>query len=210
MDEWVNSRDSGKSKRLKTPSFEQIDQKLYEFMVYQRSVKKFTNFRSNFTNRSYEIGRKNECQRFQGFGYGESNDVNQETVEKWKRKISRLIAGYEAKDLYNADQTCLFFKGILTESLVLKSESSSGGKKAKDRLTVLMCGSTAGEIRKPLVIGKSKKPRCFKSMDISSLPVCHVYEYSALDKGLTHRMNYRGLGQSTDILSTDQTDNQKY
>jgi hypothetical protein len=26
MDEWVNSKNSGKSKRVKTPSFEQIDQ----------------------------------------------------------------------------------------------------------------------------------------------------------------------------------------
>lgn len=32
MDEWVNSKNSGKSKRLKTPSYEQIDQKLYEWL----------------------------------------------------------------------------------------------------------------------------------------------------------------------------------
>ncbi|VVC38848.1 Hypothetical protein CINCED_3A022601, partial [Cinara cedri] len=43
-----------------------------------------------------------------------------------------------------------FFKGIPTESLVLKSESCSGGKKAKDHITVLICGNMAGEIRKPL------------------------------------------------------------
>lgn len=37
MDEWVNSKNSGKSKRLKTPSFEQIDQKLYEWFISVRS-----------------------------------------------------------------------------------------------------------------------------------------------------------------------------
>lgn len=42
-----------------------------------------------------------------------------------------------------------------------------------------MCGSMAGEIRKPLVIGKSKKPRCFKSMDISSLPVISKFNKKA-------------------------------
>ncbi|CAI6369824.1 unnamed protein product, partial [Macrosiphum euphorbiae] len=110
---------------------------------------------------------------------GEANDVNQETVVEWKQKISRLIAGYESKDVYNADETGLFFRGIPTKSLVQKSESCSGGKKAKDRLTVLMCGSMAGEIRKPLVIGKSKKPRCFKNMDISSLPVIWKFNKKA-------------------------------
>ncbi|KAL4098198.1 hypothetical protein QTP88_022846 [Uroleucon formosanum] len=84
-----------------------------------------------------------------------------------------------AKDVYNADETGLFFRGIPTKSLVQKSESCSGGKKAKDRLTVLMCGSIAGEIRKPLVIGKSKKPRCFKNMDISSLPVIWKFNKKA-------------------------------
>jgi len=39
----------------------------------------------------------------------------------------------------------------------------------------------AGEIRKPLVIGKSKKPRCFKNMDISSLPVIWKFNKSLDD-----------------------------
>lgn len=42
-----------------------------------------------------------------------------------------------------------FFKGILTKPLVLKSDSCAEGKMAKDRLTVLMCGSMAGEIWGP-------------------------------------------------------------
>jgi hypothetical protein len=37
----------------------------------------------------------------------------------------------------------------------------------------------AGEIRKPLVIDKSKKPRCFKNMDISSLPVIWKFNKKA-------------------------------
>ncbi|VVC34849.1 Homeobox domain-like,HTH CenpB-type DNA-binding domain [Cinara cedri] len=37
MDEWVNNKNSGKNKRLKTPSFEQIDQKLYKWFISVRS-----------------------------------------------------------------------------------------------------------------------------------------------------------------------------
>jgi hypothetical protein len=38
----------------------------------------------------------------------EVNDVNQDTVEEWKRKISGPIAGYETKDVYNADESDIF------------------------------------------------------------------------------------------------------
>ncbi|KAL4132599.1 hypothetical protein QTP88_009723 [Uroleucon formosanum] len=187
MDEWVNSKNSGKSKRVKTSSFEQIDQKLYEWFVSVRS-KNLPISGPIIQTEAMKLAEKMNVKDFKASNgwlekfkkrhdivwkqvSGEANDVNQETVVEWKQKISRLIAGYEAKDVYNADETGLFFRGIPTKSLVQKSESCSGGEKAKDRLTVLMCGSMAGEIRKPLVIGKSKKPRCFKNMDISSLPV---------------------------------------
>ncbi|KAF0729976.1 Uncharacterized protein FWK35_00029960, partial [Aphis craccivora] len=47
----------------------------------------------------------------------EANDVNQDTVENWKRKLLVLIKEYEAKDIYNANETGLFFRGIPTKSL---------------------------------------------------------------------------------------------
>ena len=50
----------------------------------------------------------------------------------------------------------------------LKGERCSGGKYSKNRLTGLVCGNAVGEKLPLLVIGKSKKPRCFK--DVSTLP----------------------------------------
>jgi len=196
MDEWVNSKNSGKSKRLKTPSFEQIDQKLYEWFISVRS-KNLPISGPILQTEAMKLAEKMNVKDFKASNgwlekfkkrhdivwkqvSGEATDVDQETVEEWKRKISRLIAGYEAKDVYSADETGLFFRDIPTKSQVVKtSESCSGGKKAKDRLTVLMCGSMAGVIRKPLIIGKSKKHRCFKSMDISSLPVIWKFNKKA-------------------------------
>lgn len=35
------------------------------------------------------------------------------------RKLSILIAGYEAKDVHNGDETGLLFKGVPIESLAL-------------------------------------------------------------------------------------------
>ena len=42
---------------------------------------------------------------------------------------------------------------------------------SKQRLTVMLCCSATGEKLKPLVIGNANKPRCFRNIDVSSLPV---------------------------------------
>ena len=41
----------------------------------------------------------------------------------------------------------------------------------KIRFTVMLCCSVRGEKLKPLVIGNSRKPRCFRNLDVESLPV---------------------------------------
>lgn len=105
MDEWVNSKNSGKNRRLKTPSFEQIDQKLYEWFISVRS-KNLPISGPILQTEAMKLAQKmnvkdfkaSNCwlEKFKKRHYivwkqvsGESNDVNQETVEEWKRKISR-------------------------------------------------------------------------------------------------------------------------
>ncbi|XP_053392576.1 tigger transposable element-derived protein 6-like [Mercenaria mercenaria] len=48
-----------------------------------------------------------------------------------------------------------------------------GGKRSKQHITVALCTSMTGEKLKPVVIGKSKKPRCFGSVSVESLPVTY-------------------------------------
>ena len=56
------------------------------------------------------------------------------------------------------------------KTLRIKGEKCLGGKLSKERITVFVCANMDGsEKRKLLVIGKSKKPRCFKN--IQTLPV---------------------------------------
>ncbi|KAE9521504.1 hypothetical protein AGLY_018103 [Aphis glycines] len=61
-------------------------------------------------------------------------------------------------------------------------ESKIGGKLSKERITVLLCGNMAGEMEKPLVIGKVAKPRCFKNIDVEKLP--HIIIF--LDNAACH------------------------
>ncbi|CAF1163253.1 unnamed protein product [Adineta steineri] len=57
-------------------------------------------------------------------------------------------------------------------TFVGKQDDCKGGKRAKDRYTVLLCTNWTGSHKlKPLVIGKSARPRCFKSLNLKTLPI---------------------------------------
>ncbi|VVC40097.1 Zinc finger C2H2-type,Homeobox domain-like,HTH CenpB-type DNA-binding domain [Cinara cedri] len=87
-----------------------------------------------------------------------------------RRNISfKNICDYEPKNIFNCDETVLFFRALSDKTLCLKNETCSGGKIAKDRLTVLLCVNMVGEFETQLIIGKSLKPRCFKSVNVSAL-----------------------------------------
>uniref|UniRef100_A0ABM0MZN5 Tigger transposable element-derived protein 4-like n=1 Tax=Saccoglossus kowalevskii TaxID=10224 RepID=A0ABM0MZN5_SACKO len=59
----------------------------------------------------------------------------------------------------------------MNKTLFVKGEQCRGGKKSKERLTVMLCANMVGDKEKPLVIGKSTKPRCFKNINLKNLPV---------------------------------------
>lgn len=101
---------------------------------------------------------------------GESAGVNEETTSDWLSKLPKIIDGYEPKDIYNCDETGLFYNCLPDRTLAVKGEACHGGKMSKERLTVLLCTNSDGSDKlQPLVIGKSKNPRCFKN--IKNLPV---------------------------------------
>jgi hypothetical protein len=102
---------------------------------------------------------------------GVSKDVDESVVSEYKPKLLELISSFEPKNIYNADETGLFFRILPTKSLAVKGGKCTGGKMYKERLTVLLCGNMVGEMEKPLVIGKAAKPRCFKNLKINNLPV---------------------------------------
>lgn len=104
---------------------------------------------------------------------GESASVNPETVKTWKEtRLKELLAEYEPQDIFNADETGLMWQMLPDRTLTFKGEICSGGKKAKNRITLLLAANMTGTEKLPLfVIGKSQKPRCFKG--IRSLPTTY-------------------------------------
>jgi hypothetical protein len=62
--------------------------------------------------------------------------------------------------------------------MIFKNASAPAGKKVTDRITVLLTCNFVGTINmKPLVVGKSKSPRCLKG--VKNLPVEYVHNANA-------------------------------
>nr|XP_042897002.1 tigger transposable element-derived protein 4-like [Parasteatoda tepidariorum] len=101
---------------------------------------------------------------------GESRKVPADSVAEWRENLPGIKSEYLPKDIFNADETGLFYHLMPNQTLVYKGENCKGGKKSKNRLTVLLCANSDGsEKSTPLVIGKSKNPRCLKN--IRTLPL---------------------------------------
>lgn len=97
---------------------------------------------------------------------GESASVDDSVCTEWKEKIAGLTDGFAPDAVYNADETGLFFKCLPDKTISFKGDKCHGGKSSKDRVTVLLCANSTGTHKlKPLVIGKSKRPRCFKNVN---------------------------------------------
>ena len=92
---------------------------------------------------------------------GEAAEVNPTVVDDWKARLADICKGYKMEDIYNADETGLFFRALPTRSMTIKGNECKGGKLAKDRISVLLACSAKGDKLTLLVIGRAAKPRCF-------------------------------------------------
>ena len=102
---------------------------------------------------------------------GEAASVDMSTVETWRGSaLKELLQLYKPDDIFNADEMGIFFKCLPDKTLDFKGAICTGGKKGKDRPTVLVAANMSGKEKLPLfVIGKTAKPRCFNN--VKSLPV---------------------------------------
>jgi hypothetical protein len=92
---------------------------------------------------------------------GESADADEKAEDFIV--LPGLIEGYAAEDIYNADETGLFFKCLPDKTYGFSNDKCHGGNNSKDRLTVMVCCyMTDNDKVELLVIGKIQKSRCFE------------------------------------------------
>ncbi|KAI6648380.1 Tigger transposable element-derived protein 4-like isoform X4 [Oopsacas minuta] len=78
---------------------------------------------------------------------------------------------FTPENIFNGDETGLYFRCFPDKGYSIKGTDLPGGKKAKDRITVMLCANMSGTEKDPLLaIGKSKQPRSFPKV-LSKLPI---------------------------------------
>ncbi|XP_043466354.1 tigger transposable element-derived protein 2-like [Leptopilina heterotoma] len=106
-----------------------------------------------------------------------------EIVNDFKVKFQKIIDenGFTRDQVYNADETGLNYKALPTKTLAPICEKYAPGfKMQKQRITALVCANASGKNQIPLLlIGKSKRPRCFKGLNMNALPCTYAAQKNA-------------------------------
>ena len=88
-------------------------------------------------------------------------------VNDWKQTtLPIILRQYSPCDIFNCDETGLFWKVTPQRTLAFKNDSCHGGKHSKDRISILVGANMVGEKLPLLVIGKSAHLRVFRNKHV--------------------------------------------
>ena len=108
---------------------------------------------------------------------GESASANEAEAKKFLEDFRDIVSeeGYDPRQVWNVDETALYWKKFPKRSFVTKEEKNVPGFKAnKQRLTLLVGGNAFGDKLKPMLIHNAKTPRAMRKVNKENLPV-HWY-----------------------------------
>ncbi|XP_065756244.1 tigger transposable element-derived protein 1-like [Phocoena phocoena] len=106
---------------------------------------------------------------------GEAVSADMVAAQEFPKMLQEVIDEgiYLPKQVFNVDETGLYWKRMPHQSYIRKEKKVlSGYKAAKDRLNLLFCGNASGDIKlKPLLVNHSENPRALENIVKDSLPV---------------------------------------
>ena len=106
---------------------------------------------------------------------GEAASADYAAASDFPGALAQIIreGEYSAKQVFNVDETGLFWKRMPGRTYIAKEEKAAPGHKAaKERLTLLLGGNAAGDCKlKPMLVYQAENPRAFKGIWKGSLPV---------------------------------------
>jgi len=100
--------------------------------------------------------------------HGEGAEVNKSDIRLLVAldDLYTIIAQYDPKNVYNMDESNLFFRLLPRYNLLMPDEdilTTRGKKKSKDRVSLIMCANAIGTHKIPCaLIGKPKAPAYIK------------------------------------------------
>lgn len=98
--------------------------------------------------------------------HGEAASVDMTAVEAGRVRLRVIMAGYEARNIYNMDETAFFYeqqpRGTLTTD-----KKARGKKRSKTRITMAVAANADGSDRLPLLfIGTARVPVPLRGHDV--------------------------------------------
>lgn len=172
-----------KAKRIRTPKFATVEEALAMWFAGMQAKKGIVTDAILLEKGSYFAQRLN-CPDFTASAgwlsrfksrhgislrllHGEAASVDTCVVSAARVQLKEVVSAYAPCDVYNIDETGLFYR--MPPSKSLSQGPRHGTKQFKDRITVALCTNADGSDHvKPLVIGKSMQPRCFKDFNVST------------------------------------------
>uniref|UniRef100_A0A8C5RHA3 HTH CENPB-type domain-containing protein n=1 Tax=Laticauda laticaudata TaxID=8630 RepID=A0A8C5RHA3_LATLA len=133
--------------------------------------------------------QKNGAHNTVRHGEAASSDTPAAAAEAFTKDFAKFMEaeGYVPQQVFNCDQTGLFWKKMPKRTYITQEEMAMPGHKPmKDRLTLLLCANASGDLKiKPLVVYQYENPHAFKQHNVNKtrLPVM----WRANTKGLVTR-----------------------
>jgi hypothetical protein len=110
--------------------------------------------------------------------HGEAGSAPILELPAYREQIRGITSQYQLSDIFNADETGLFWK--LEPSRVLSTGPVAGRKKSKERITIMLtCNADGTEKLKPLLIHKYKNPRAIGKINKDTLKVKYYWNIKA-------------------------------
>lgn len=144
----LKTKDSGpcsQRKRLKCSPYEEVEKTLYTWFLDIRA-RNIPVSGATLQHKAKDIASLLGCDDFkasagwlQKFKHrhnivgktlsGESRFVNQDDANDWiTTQVSEILARFDAQDIYNADETGLFYQMLPNKTLDVKGDRCHGGK----------------------------------------------------------------------------------
>ena len=111
---------------------------------------------------------------------GEKESVDVISADECVSSFNELTNNYSLHQIFNCNETGLYYKILPGRTLTTTHNDPSGTKKAKERAIINACSNASGFIKLHLLfIGKAKHFRCFRGIDKSTLPVVYRSQKNA-------------------------------
>ena len=106
--------------------------------------------------------------------HGEASSAPLQNLDEMRNNINQILKNYDPQDIFNCDETGLFWK--MKPIRTISNQPMSGTKQSKDRVTVLLtCNATGTEKLKLLFIHKYENPRVLRHINKNTLPVDYYW-----------------------------------